>query len=89
VLNFKGRHFSLLIKIQIVRSYSISFSIFIFFVTYLLSCSVQFLYIIFLPFAEGVTSYNIPQGMVRGSTLELLDITYDGMEDQVGIFRPN
>jgi hypothetical protein len=44
------------------------------------------LYYFFLPFAEGVTSYNIPQGMVRGSTLELLDITYDGMEDQVGIF---
>jgi hypothetical protein len=34
--------------------------------------------------SEGVVSYNIPQGMVRGSTLELLDITYDGMEDQVG-----
>jgi len=32
---------------------------------------------------EGVVSYNIPQGMVRGSTLELLDITYDGTEDYV------
>ena len=30
---------------------------------------------------EGLLSYNIPQGMVRGSTLELLDITYDGTED--------
>ncbi len=36
-----------------------------------------------------MTSYNIPQGMVRGSTLELLDITYDGMEDQVGMFCLN
>ena len=26
-------------------------------------------------------AYNIPQGEVRGSTLELLDITYDGSED--------
>ena len=32
-------------------------------------------------FPESVLSYNIPQGMVRGATLELLDISYDGMED--------
>ena len=32
-------------------------------------------------FAESVLSYNIPQGMVRGATLELLDISYDGVED--------
>ena len=32
-------------------------------------------------FTESVLSYNIPQGMVRGATLELLDISYDGMED--------
>lgn len=32
-------------------------------------------------FAEGVVSYGIPQGMVRGSTLELMDHTYDGKED--------
>ena len=25
----------------------------------------------------------MPQGMVRGATLELLDITYDGVEDPV------
>ena len=41
----------------------------------------------FYLFSEGVISYNIPQGMVRGSTLELLDITYDGVEDQV--MKPN
>ena len=28
-------------------------------------------------------SYNVPQGMVRGATLELLDITYDGLEDSL------
>ena len=28
-------------------------------------------------------SYNMPQGMVRGATLELLDITYDGLEDSL------
>ena len=33
--------------------------------------------------SESVESYNIPQGMVRGATLELLDITYDGVEDPV------
>ncbi len=33
------------------------------------------------PFQEGVVSYSIPQGMVRGSTLELMDHTYDGKED--------
>lgn len=32
-------------------------------------------------FTESVLSYNIPQGMVRGATLELLDISYDGVED--------
>ena len=32
-------------------------------------------------FSEGVVSYSIPQGMVRGSTLELMDHTYDGVED--------
>ena len=31
--------------------------------------------------SEGVVSYSIPQGMVRGSTLELMDHTYDGVED--------
>ena len=30
---------------------------------------------------ESLLSYNIPQGMVRGATLELLDISYDGVED--------
>lgn len=25
----------------------------------------------------------MPQGMVRGATLELLDITYDGLEDSL------
>jgi len=35
------------------------------------------------PFSESVESYNVPQGMVRGATLELLDITYDGLEDPV------
>ena len=33
------------------------------------------------PFTESLLSYNIPQGMVRGATLELLDISYDGVED--------
>ena len=32
-------------------------------------------------FPESVLAYNIPQGMVRGATLELLDISYDGVED--------
>ena len=32
-------------------------------------------------FTESLLSYNIPQGMVRGATLELLDISYDGVED--------
>ena len=32
---------------------------------------------------ESVLSYNIPQGMVRGANLELLDITYDGSEDHL------
>lgn len=32
-------------------------------------------------FKEGVVSYAIPQGMLRGSTLELMDHTYDGKED--------
>lgn len=35
------------------------------------------------PFTESMESYNMPQGMVRGATLELLDITYDGVEDPV------
>ncbi len=34
-----------------------------------------------LSFTEGVVSYSIPQGMVRGSTLELMDHTFDGIED--------
>jgi discoidin domain receptor family protein 2 len=38
---------------------------------------IHFLY----DFLEGVVSYSIPQGMVRGSTLELMDHTYDGKED--------
>jgi discoidin domain receptor family protein 2 len=33
------------------------------------------------PFSEGVVSYSIPQGMVRGSILELMDHTFDGKED--------
>ena len=32
---------------------------------------------------ENLLSYNVPQGMVRGAMLELLDITYDGLEDSV------
>ena len=32
---------------------------------------------------EHVEAYNTPQGLVRGATLELLDITYDGVEDPV------
>ena len=32
------------------------------------------------PLTEGVVSYSIPQGMVRGS-FELMDQTYDGKED--------
>ena len=32
------------------------------------------------PLTEGVVSYSIPQGMVRGS-FELMDHTYDGKED--------
>lgn len=34
-------------------------------------------------FSEGVTAYSIPQGMVRGSMLELMDHTFDGHEDSV------
>ena len=37
----------------------------------------------FLYFVESLMSYNMPQGMVRGATLELLDITYDGLEDSL------
>ena len=33
--------------------------------------------------AENLLSYDVPQGMVRGATLELLDITYDGLEDSL------
>ena len=33
--------------------------------------------------SEGVVSYSIPQGMVRGSTLELMDHTFDGHEDSL------
>ncbi len=32
-------------------------------------------------FSEGVVSYSIPQGMVRGASLELMDHTFDGIED--------
>lgn len=32
---------------------------------------------------ESLLSYSVPQGMVRGATLELLDITYDGLEDSL------
>ena len=28
-------------------------------------------------------SYSVAQGMVRGAVLELLDITYDGLEDPI------
>ena len=35
---------------------------------------------------ESLLSYNVPQGMVRGATLELLDITYDGLEDPISGF---
>ena len=42
----------------------------------------------FLSFSEGVMSYSIPQGMVRGSMLELMDHTFDGHEDsQTGDLR--
>ncbi|CAB4055622.1 DDR2 [Lepeophtheirus salmonis] len=34
-------------------------------------------------FTEGVLAYSIPQGMVRGSVLELMDHTYDGQEDSL------
>ena len=33
--------------------------------------------------SEGVTAYSIPQGMVRGSMLELMDHTFDGHEDSI------
>lgn len=33
--------------------------------------------------SEGVLAYSIPQGMVRGAMLELMDHTYDGHEDSV------
>ena len=37
---------------------------------------------------EGVVSYSIPQGMVRGASLELMDHTFDGIEDsQTGDLR--
>ena len=32
---------------------------------------------------EGLVSYSVAQGMVRGAVLELLDITYDGLEDPI------
>ena len=32
---------------------------------------------------EGVVAYSIPQGMVRGSMLELMDHTFDGHEDSL------
>ncbi|XP_059092782.1 discoidin domain-containing receptor 2-like isoform X2 [Tigriopus californicus] len=35
------------------------------------------------PFREGVTAYSIPQGMIRGSMLELMDHTFDGHEDSL------
>ena len=34
-------------------------------------------------FSEGVVAYSIPQGMVRGSMLELMDHTFDGHEDSL------
>ena len=34
-------------------------------------------------FLEGVVAYSIPQGMVRGSMLELMDHTFDGHEDSL------
>ena len=37
----------------------------------------------FYIYLESLISYNVPQGMVRGATLELLDITYDGLEDPI------
>ena len=37
----------------------------------------------FLYFSEGVVAYSIPQGMVRGSMLELMDHTFDGHEDSL------
>ena len=38
--------------------------------------------------SEGVVSYSIPQGMVRGASLELMDHTFDGIEDsQTGDLR--
>ena len=36
-----------------------------------------------IKFAEGVVAYSIPQGMVRGSMLELMDHTFDGHEDSL------
>ena len=41
------------------------------------------IFLIFFVFLESLMSYNMPQGMVRGATLELLDITYDGLEDSL------
>ena len=39
--------------------------------------------LILLYVLESLLSYSVPQGMVRGATLELLDITYDGLEDSL------
>lgn len=39
--------------------------------------------LIFVYVLESLLSYSVPQGMVRGATLELLDITYDGLEDSL------
>ena len=39
--------------------------------------------IVILCFSEGVVAYSIPQGMVRGSMLELMDHTFDGHEDSL------
>ena len=36
-----------------------------------------------LDITEGVVAYSIPQGMVRGSMLELMDHTFDGHEDSL------
>ncbi len=41
-----------------------------------------------IAFTEGVLSYSAPQGMVRGSMLELMDHTFDGQEEsQTGDLR--
>ena len=34
-----------------------------------------------MAFSEGLVSYSMPQGVLRGSELDLTDRTYDGNEE--------